>query len=500
MTERSFASGDARLGVLTAPSAQRAIQLAAIRVAPGLAGAGITYAHLQSEWQALIVFICMSGAIGFLLGPRYPLHLMPVAAVCLYFAGPLLGGLAAYAISGMTDSIQPLTWREFAASVLGAWVVVGIGWWITRRLRQDREMRLAVIGTAEFASGLEEELKVDKVQGYSVIGSITPDRRAWPRGPTADARTLGSISRLRELVLEHRIDLLVLGPLAPAASPRTLAHFQAFGPSRPEVFELTARACLDLPVSMIDASQFYEHHFGHVPLGTMNASWLQYVLHPDHREKWPMSKRLFDLVLGTLAGVIALPIVAVAGLAIKLSDRGPVLYRQRRVGESGAEYEMLKLRTMAVDADQRRAAGATEEELISGVGRMLRRLHVNELPQLWHVLKGQMSLVGPRPEVAKVVSSLEAQFPYYDRRHLMKPGVTGWASVRCGYSGTPLGEAWKLCHDLYYLKRRSILLDLLIILQTVGALVMPEPVQRPDERFIVAYRADEEIRAAVEAT
>ena len=131
---------------------------------------------------------------------------------------------------------------------------------------------------------------------------------------------------------------------------------------------------------------------------------------------------------------------------------------------------------------------------MTAVGKLLRRLHINELPQIWLVLKGQMSLVGPRPEIHSIVTSLEARFTYYDRRHLLKPGITGWASVRCGYSGTPVGEAWKLCHDLYYLKRQSVFFDVLIMLETLSTVFVPEPMNRPDERFIVAARAGEDIQ------
>ena len=113
------------------------------------------------------------------------------------------------------------------------------------------------------------------------------------------------------------------------------------------------------------------------------------------------------------------------------------------------------------------------------VGRVLRRLHINELPQIWQVLRGEMSLVGPRPEMPELVTSLESRFTYYDRRHLLKPGITGWAQVRCGYSGTPVGEAWKLCHDLYYLKRRSVLFDLLVMVETLSTVVVPGADQAP---------------------
>ena len=123
------------------------------------------------------------------------------------------------------------------------------------------------------------------------------------------------------------------------------------------------------------------------------------------------------------------------------------------------------------------------------IGRIMRRTHCDELPQLWNILRGEMSFVGPRPEQVAFVARLEPALPFYQRRHLIRPGLTGWAQVRCGYAGTDVGAAWKLCHDLYYLKRRSLFFDLLIMIETASAIVLPEPINRPDERFIVAYRA-----------
>jgi lipopolysaccharide/colanic/teichoic acid biosynthesis glycosyltransferase len=290
---------------------------------------------------------------------------------------------------------------------------------------------------------------------------------------------------LRQTVLDNGVELLVLGPLSSAEGDESVAVEDA--PSRLEVFEAAADACLDLPVSLIESGQLYESLFGHVPLGTTTSAWFQYLLHPAYNRDWPFSKRVFDLVLGGAIALLAAPFVAIAAAAVKLSDGGPVFYKQTRVGEGGREFQLLKLRTLTADAD---SDPRPSDEKITPVGRVLQRLHVNELPQIWQVLKGDMSLVGPRPEMPAIVASLEAEFTYYDRRHLLKPGITGWATVRCGYSGTPIGEAWKLCHDLYYLKRRSLLFDLLIMAETASAIFVPEPINRPDERFIVAYRSD----------
>jgi lipopolysaccharide/colanic/teichoic acid biosynthesis glycosyltransferase len=482
---------------LTGPSAQRIERLVALRVGPAVAAGAITYEHTRSEWQSVLVLACMALALTLLLRPRYPLHLMRVGSAAVFLAGPLIGALGALAVSEMTRSISPLTVGDLVAPVLGAWTVAAIGVWLVRRFDDGRRVRLAVIGTAEFMRRLSAEIEASGVPGYSVVGAITPDRRGRPRqDPRDEGPYLGSISSLRELVLTQRIELLVLGPIAPSSKSLSRVQFQAQGPSRPDVFEMSAEACLDLPVSMIDASQFYERNFGHVPLGTTNSSWLQYLLHPAHRESWPLSKRLLDLVVGGLGSILALPILLVCALAIKISDRGPVLYRQRRIGEDGREFELFKLRTLRPDADELLDEGVSEDELVTGAGRMLRRLHLNELPQLWHVLTGEMSLVGPRPEVPETVSVLEHRFDYYDRRHLLKPGITGWATVCCGYSGTPIGEAWKLCHDLYYLKRRSLVFDLLILVETVSSIVLPDPTVRPNERFIVGAEAEQELESA----
>lgn len=480
---------------LSGLSAQRMVEFVAMRLAPAATAGAITYSHLRSEWQGLIVLVCMLVVVTLLRSPRYPLHLIPVASASLYLLAPPLGAAAAMAIGALDGNyIVNLTAGDMVAPVLGAWLMTGLGAWLTHRFRRDREVRIAVIGTHEFARSLEAELKAVGVRGYRVVGCIDPDH-SCPSDEVAGIRCLGSLVLLRHTVLEHGLELLVLGPLTPAASEREGSEFKGAGPSRLDVFEAVADACLDLPVSMIEAGQLYEQLFGHVPLGTTTSAWFQYLLHPDYKGSWPVSKRLLDLGLGLLAGLIAAPILLLSAVAIKLSDGGPIFYRQTRIGERGREIELLKLRTMRRDADDH---GAGEDQ-VTLVGRALRRLHINELPQIWQVLKGEMSLVGPRPEVPDNVSSLEARFTYYDRRHLLKPGITGWAQVRCGYSGTPIGEAWKLCHDLYYLKRQSLMFDLLIILETTSTFVVPEPISRPDERFIVGVRAEEETPASLEA-
>jgi len=241
-------------------------------------------------------------------------------------------------------------------------------------------------------------------------------------------------------------------------------------------------------VRLIDANQLYEETLGHVPVGTIDAAWYRYIMHPRFRASSPLSKRAFDIVFSTLIAIVLLPLVVAAMIAIKLADGGPVLYRQRRLGEYGEEFEILKLRTMRIDAEADGPRWSTPGDgRVTKVGALLRRTHLDETPQLWNVLRGEMTLVGPRPERPEMVAELEHRFPHYTRRHLVKPGIAGWAALRCGYAGSEIGTAWKLCHDLFYIKRRSVLVDTLILAETsVEVFRNAHRVLRaPGERFLI---------------
>ena len=285
-------------------------------------------------------------------------------------------------------------------------------------------------------------------------------------------------------MLEQNIELIVCAP----GDDLTEVEERA-------VFETVADFCLDLPVRMIAANQLYEQLLGHVPIGTIDAAWFRYIMHPRFRATSPASKRAFDVVGAMLIALLFSPALLAAALAIKLGDRGPMLYRQRRVGENGKEFEILKLRTMSVDAEPDgtpRWSGAHDAR-VTRIGKLLRRSHIDELPQLWNVMRGDMTLVGPRPERPELVSEIESQFPHYTRRQLVKPGIAGWAQLRCGYAGSNLGTAWKLCHDLYYVKHRSLLGDALILFET--GLEMFRDAHRslrsPAERFLLGSLKEE---------
>jgi exopolysaccharide biosynthesis polyprenyl glycosylphosphotransferase len=226
-------------------------------------------------------------------------------------------------------------------------------------------------------------------------------------------------------------------------------------------------------VHVHDFSSFLERETGRVDLDSLNPSWL---IFSDGfsagRRISGVAKRLFDVAASLLLLVLTLPLVALAALAVKLESAGPVLFRQRRVGLYGQPFDLIKLRSMRVDAEV--GGKAVWDPRVTRVGRIIRKLRIDELPQAWSVLKGDMSFVGPRPERPQFVADLEARLPYYAERHVVKPGITGWAQINYPYGASVEDAREKLEFDLYYAKNYTPFLDLLILLQTARVVIWPE--------------------------
>ena len=180
------------------------------------------------------------------------------------------------------------------------------------------------------------------------------------------------------------------------------------------------------------------------------------------------SKRVFDVLAAFGLIVFLAPLLVLTAIAIRLDSKGPVLYRQRRIGFHGEEFEIFKFRSMRIDAEKDGARwAAADDDRITRVGRFIRRTRIDEIPQAINILRGEMSFVGPRPERPEFVTLLEKEIPHYHERHLVKPGITGWAQVKHEYTASVEGARTKLTYDLFYVKHFSLLLDLLIVLMTV---------------------------------
>ncbi|MDZ7628789.1 MAG: exopolysaccharide biosynthesis polyprenyl glycosylphosphotransferase [Parvularculaceae bacterium] len=185
------------------------------------------------------------------------------------------------------------------------------------------------------------------------------------------------------------------------------------------------------------------------------------------------SKRAFDVIAAALLIVFFSWLLLLTAILIRLDSPGPALYRQRRVGKDGKVFEIFKFRSMRADAEKNGAQWASSgDDRITRIGRFIRRTRIDEIPQAFNILKGEMSFVGPRPERPEFVAQLEREIPHYHDRHLVKPGITGWAQVRHEYTASVEGARDKLCYDLFYVKHFSLLLDLLIVLMTVRVAVL----------------------------
>jgi len=252
--------------------------------------------------------------------------------------------------------------------------------------------------------------------------------------------------------------------------------------TKPELVVLAvSRNRLEAFTSLLDAAgtqfdvvtlaQFHEQAFGRVPVRHVNAAWFMSVLHVYRRPYGQVAKRGFDLVVGTIGLLLTLPLFPVIALLVR-GTPGAVIFRQERLGEGGRTFTIYKFRTMRANAEEGRPMWAEERDpRATGVGRFLRRTRLDELPQLWNVVKGDMSIVGPRPERPEFLESLQETVPFWTRRHLVKPGITGWAQVKRGYTADEAGTAEKLSYDLWYLRHRSLVIDLAICARTFTTLV-----------------------------
>ncbi|HKT16134.1 MAG TPA: TIGR03013 family XrtA/PEP-CTERM system glycosyltransferase [Allosphingosinicella sp.] len=230
-------------------------------------------------------------------------------------------------------------------------------------------------------------------------------------------------------------------------------------------------------VHVNDLSSFLERETGRVDLDSVNPSWL---IFSDGfsagRRVSSAAKRLFDLAVSAILLLVSTPIILLTALLVKLESRGPAFFRQKRVGLFGQTFEMVKLRSMRQDAEVGGLAvwAQQDDPRITRIGSVIRKLRIDELPQVWSVLKGEMSFVGPRPERPQFVADLEARLPYYAERHMVKPGITGWAQINYPYGASIEDARHKLEYDLYYAKNYTPFLDLLILLQTIRVILWRE--------------------------
>jgi sugar transferase (PEP-CTERM system associated) len=323
--------------------------------------------------------------------------------------------------------------------------------------------RVLIVGTGPEAQGVARDLSAGGSTRHTVVGF-------YPAGPdagfegSADRSIFSSSSTIDQLVQKHRVDEVIV------------AVREQRGGTVP-MDQLLACRIRGIPV--LDLAGFFERAKGEVPTESLKASWLVYGHGFVQGRLRTMTKRVFDLVASLLLLAIASPVMLFTALAVRLESRGPIIYRQERVGLGGRSFMCLKFRSMKTDAEKDGVArwATKNDSRVTRVGSFIRKMRIDELPQLISVLRGEMSLVGPRPERPSFVSQLQEQIPYYDIRHSVKPGVTGWAQVRYSYGASVEDARRKHQFDLYYVKNNSLFLDLLVLVETVSVVLFREGAQ-----------------------
>lgn len=364
----------------------------------------------------------------------------------------LLGALFVYFVVPVPSGVKPIL--ATAAAIAFPLLLVAR---VALRLCLGSRLltiQVVVIGATDLGLRVARMLQDRSETGIRMHGFLSDDRALHQHGAQFGGfRILGRPHELEKLLLERDIDYVVV------ASKDRHEHFPAD----------TLMLAKTRGVQVESGLSFLERLSGRVHMRDLRSSYL--IFGPGFRcgSVYRLTRRALDVVGASVLLALAAPALALTALAIKLDSRGPVLYRQRRLGMDDKPFMMNKLRSMRQDAESKSGAvfTADNDDRITRVGYFIRRTRLDELPQLWNVLVGEMSLVGPRAERPEFAETLREIYPYYGLRTTVRPGVTGWAQTRYGYVNSVEGYEEKLALDLYYLKYRSLSLDLVILAQTV---------------------------------
>jgi sugar transferase (PEP-CTERM system associated) len=318
--------------------------------------------------------------------------------------------------------------------------------------------RVLVVGTGKDALDVQNSLLLPEHGKVEVQGFFHGDLN---EEPAVDAQKIVAGDNLLEVVKQLEISEIIVAMHERRGS------------------KLPLRELLDCKLNgirILDMPSFYERVRRQVRLDSLRASWLIYGDGFRQALGRAFIKRVFDLAVAAVLLVVTLPMMIATALLITFEDQGPVFYSQERVGLAGRVFRVLKFRSMRTDAEEDGTPrwAVSNDDRITKVGRFIRKLRIDELPQLWNVLVGDMSLVGPRPERPYFVDHLAREIPFYGVRHSVKPGVTGWAQVRYQYGSSVADAAQKFQYDLYYIKNHNLLLDTLVLLETVRVVLTGE--------------------------
>ena len=316
--------------------------------------------------------------------------------------------------------------------------------------------RILIVGSGPFAIEIARETLGRPDAGFRVVGFVDNDP-ALVGQSLINPKVIGLTSELGSLVKSENIDRIVV----------------AIGDRRGQFpTQELLRLSLSGDVSIEESASFYERLTGRVLLDMIRPSWLIFSSRGQRVRTSEVARAIMHRTIALVGAMISLPIAIATAILIKIDSRGPVLYKQERVGKNGRVFTLMKFRSMRIDAEKDGPVWAkNEDERMTRVGRIIRKIRVDEVPQFWNILRGDMNFVGPRPERPHFVAQLANEIPFYEQRHLISPGLTGWAQIKYPYGASIEDAKQKLQYDLYYIKNQNLTLDATILFETIKTIL-----------------------------
>jgi sugar transferase (PEP-CTERM system associated) len=316
--------------------------------------------------------------------------------------------------------------------------------------------RILIVGSGPLAVEMAREALGRPDAGYRIVGFADNDPELIGKS-LINPKVIGLSSELDKIVRRENIDRIVV----------------AMGERRGQFpTEQLLQLSLSGNVSIEEGASFYERLTGRVHLDMMRPSWLIFSGRGRQARFNAVTRIVLHRLVAIVGAILSFPLAVLTALLIKIDSRGPVLYKQERVGRNGRPFMVMKFRSMRTDAEKDGPVWArSSDDRVTRVGRIIRKIRVDEIPQFWNILKGEMNFVGPRPERPHFVSQLAEEIPYYEQRHLIAPGLTGWAQIKYPYGSSIEDARQKLQYDLYYIKNQSLSLDAAIMFETVKTIL-----------------------------
>jgi sugar transferase (PEP-CTERM system associated) len=312
--------------------------------------------------------------------------------------------------------------------------------------------RILIVGSGNLAVEVAREILDRPDAGYRIAGFVGTDSGLLGKS-LINPRVIAVTSELADVVKRENIDRIVVA----------MGERRGLLPTE-ELLQLSLVGA----VSIEEGASFYERVTGRVSLNMIRPSWLIFSGRGREARISGILRSLVHRVVALIGAVLSLPIVLLTAILIKLDSRGPVFYRQQRLGKNGRPFTLVKFRSMRVDAEKEGPVWASKgDDRATRLGRIIRKIRVDEIPQFWNILRGDMNFVGPRPERPHFVAQLAREIPYYEQRHLIRPGLTGWAQIKYPYGASTEDARQKLQYDLYYIKNQSLILDAIILFETI---------------------------------